>query len=623
MQRPRDEAEEEEDLRWIPAKQRRMRLLSGRLRAVAPTKEDENDADAETAAAAHLQQQQQHLPQKSLLEQRLEAERERQRRLAAAGVDAEAARAAEAAEKRAAEAAALQRQLETSFVPLVPVAERAKDVRYTSPLDTGWRPARRAVMGGEGGDSEARRLREKSRILVSGADVPPPCATFADMRLPRCVLRRLRAKGIVAPTPIQMQGLPAALKGRDMIGVAFTGSGKTLVFVLPMLLRALAEEARLPLVAGEGPLGLVVCPSRELARQTHGVAEEYSAALHEDGGFPRLRNAVCIGGMGMRDQLDQLRGGVHNVVATPGRLTDLLNKGKFGLKLCKYLVLDEADVLVDMGFEEEIRAVIDHFSEQRQTLLFSATMPQKIQAFARSALVQPIEVNVGRAGAANLDVVQEVEYVKQDAKVVYLLEVLQKTAPPVLIFCENKNDVDEIHEYLLLKGVDAVAIHGGKDQEERDFAIRTFKEGKKDVLIATDVASKGLDFPDIQHVINYDMPKEIDTYVHRIGRTGRRGRTGLATTFINKSVPETLLLDLRQLLIEAKQRVPPMLLSLQSLSGVELPGDTTSASVAAGDACPYCGGLGHKPADCPKMAAERAKQGRPHGGSGSGGGGEW
>ncbi|KAL6219701.1 hypothetical protein ACLB2K_007460 [Fragaria x ananassa] len=153
-------------------------------------------------------------------------------------------------------------------------------------------------------------------------------------------------------------------------------------------------------------------------------------------------------------------------------------------------------------------------------------MPAKIQNFARSALVKPVTVNVGQAGAANLVVTQEVEYVKQEVKIVYLLECLQKTPPPVLIFCENKADVDDIHEYLLLKGVEAVAIHGGKHQEEREYAISSFKAGKKDVLVATDVASNGLDFRDIQHVINYDMPAEIENYVHRIGRTGRCGKTG-------------------------------------------------------------------------------------------------
>ena len=185
----------------------------------------------------------------------------------------------------------------------------------------------------------------------------------------------------------------------------------------------------------------------------------------------------------------------------------------------------------------------------------------------------------------------------------YLLECLQKTAPPVLIFVESKQEADDIHEYLMLKGVEAVAIHGGKDQAEREYAIQCFKVGSKDVLIGTDVASKGLDFPEIQHVINYDMPKEIENYVHRIGRTGRCGKTGVATTFINKSCDETILLDLKHLLLEAKQRIPPVLATLE---------DPNDAGGIGGDdqtkGCAFCGGLGHRVATCPKLEAHRMKQ---------------
>ena len=201
---------------------------------------------------------------------------------------------------------------------------------------------------------------------------------------------------------------------------------------------------------------------------------------------------------------------------------------------------------------------------QRQTLLFSATMPKKIQNFAKSALVKPVTVNVGRAGAASTHIIQEVEYVKPESRIPNLLQSLQKTTPPVLIFAEKKSDVDSIHEYLLMKGVEAVSIHGSKEQEERTWAIDKFKSGLKDVLVATDVASKGLDFPDIQHVINFDMPEDIENYVHRIGRTGRRGKTGISTTYINRSIEEALLLDLKHLLIEAKQIVPEF---LQNLGG--------------------------------------------------------
>ena len=294
----------------------------------------------------------------------------------------------------------------------------------------------------------------------------------------------------------------------------------TLTFSLPMVMFAWRAEMTLPLIRGEGPTGMICCPSRELARQTYEVVETFSEHLVKDG-FKKLNCMLCIGGVSMGEQLSLLNNGLHMVVATPGRLLDFLNKKKFTADICKYICLDEADRLIDLGFEEDIRQIFDHFRYQRQTVLFSATMPSRIQEFALSALVRPVVVNVGRAGAANLDVIQEVEYVKREAKVVYLLEVLQKTAPPTLIFASNQSEVDDIHEYLLLKGIDAVAIHGGLEQSTRVKAIQEFKNGTKDVLVATDVASKGLDFPDIQHVINFDLPQEIEDYVHRIGRTGR------------------------------------------------------------------------------------------------------
>ncbi|CAL5209256.1 unnamed protein product [Lathyrus oleraceus] len=481
---------------------------------------------------------------------------------------------------------------------LMSVRELAKGITYTEPLPTGWKPPLHIRRMSK---KDCEFIQKQWHIIVNGEEIPPPIKNFKDMRFPDPILKMLKTKGIVQPTPIQVQGLPVILSGRDMIGIAFTGSGKTLVFVLPMIMMAMQEEIMMPLVPGEGPFGLIICPSRELARQTYEVIEQFLLPLKE-AGYPELRPLLCIGGIDMRSQLEIVKKGVHLVVATPGRLKDMLAKKKMNLDNCRYLTLDEADRLVDLGFEDDIREVFDHFKAQRQTLLFSATMPTKIQNFARSALVKPIIVNVGRAGAANLDVIQEVEYVKQEAKIVYLLECLQKTPPPVLIFCENKADVDDIHEYLLLKGVEGVAIHGGKDQEEREYAISSFKAGKKDVLVATDVASKGLDFPDIQHVINYDMPAEIENYVHRIGRTGRCGKTGIATTFINKNQSETTLLDLKHLLQEAKQRIPPVLGELND--PMEDTEEITGISGVKG--CAYCGGLGHRIRDCPKLEHQKS-----------------
>ncbi|KAI9503241.1 putative dead box ATP-dependent RNA helicase [Coemansia spiralis] len=484
---------------------------------------------------------------------------------------------------------------------LASAAEIAKGVVYKEPMRTNWRllPRHRSLS-----PEEVTARRKLWHIIVDGEDIPSPLVTFNSMRFPQPVLGYLKSKNIVQPSPIQMQGLPVVLSGRDMIGIASTGTGKTMAFSLPLVMLALEEECRMPLVQGEGPIGLIVCPSRELARQTYEGLLAIASALLE-GGYPELRAILAIGGVSMQEQYHTLNKGVHMVVATPGRLQDMLARGRINLDLCKYMCMDEADRMIDVGFEEEMRTIMSYFKHQRQTVLFSATMPKKIQDFAQSSLVKPVVVNVSRAGAANMDIIQEVEYVKPEMRIVYLLECLQKTPPPVVIFAENKNDVDDMLEYLLLKGVEAVAIHGSKDQEEREYAMRSYREGKKDVLIATDIASKGLDFPEIKHVINFDLPKEIENYTHRIGRTGRAGKTGVATTFINMNSSEQVLLDLKHILIEAKQRVPPVLYTIADPTDkYRLPDGSLDTSVG----CAYCGGLGHRLLDCPKLAQEQRAQ---------------
>jgi ATP-dependent RNA helicase DDX41 len=477
--------------------------------------------------------------------------------------------------------------------------EIATGIKYTTSLKTTWTAPKYLL---DQPESVNESIRNKWHIIVEGKNCPPPIKSFKEMKVPKCILDALTKKGILRPTPIQVQAIPALLSGRDIIGIAFTGSGKTLTFSLPLIMFALEEELNMPLEGGDGPIGIILCPSRELARQTYENIEFLLKAF-KNGGYPECRATLIIGGEDKRQQVQVAQEqGVHCVVATPGRLNDLLTQGKLNMDICKYLVLDEGDRMLDMGFDEEVHKIINKFKRQRQTILFSATMPQKFQDFAKNTLINPLLVNVGRAGAANLDVIQEVEYVKQEAKVVYLLECLQKTAPPVVIFCERKGDVDEIHEYLLVKGVEAVSIHGGKDQEERNESIRLYKEGVKDVLVATDIAAKGLDFPDIQHVINFDMPSEIENYVHRIGRTGRCGKTGVATTFINKDVDEHALLDLKHLLIEAKQRVPPVLQALDN------PDDDLN-DLDGTKGCSFCGGLGHRITDCPKLDKDARKIG--------------
>jgi ATP-dependent RNA helicase DDX41 len=400
-----------------------------------------------------------------------------------------------------------------------------------------------------------------------------------------------------------------------MIGIAFTGSGKTLVFALPLFLYALSEEVRAPLAPRMGPLGMIICPSRELAEQSASILRSWAAAGVR-AGAPEVRCMLSIGGTSIRESFAEYdRAGAHMLVGTPGRVLHLLNDRKMNLSQCVFLCLDEADRLIDLGFEDSIRDIVSHFPHQRQTLLFSATMPLKIAQFAKSALVRPVIVNVGRAGAAVASVRQDLEYVADEDRIVHLLRALQKTPPPVLVFAENQRDVDDIHEFFLLRNVEAVSIHGGKSQQERSEAVRLFKEGKKDVLVAGDVAAKGLDFPDVQHVINFDMPREIENYVHRIGRTGRGGKKGVATTFLGPNCQETILLDLRGLLEEAKQTVPDFLRRIQ--------GETLAGSMQRGNAqgCAFCGGLGHRILACPKLENERRKQlavGSQHGDMGGG-----
>lgn len=348
------------------------------------------------------------------------------------------------AEQKRAEQEAEALRMVSNKRKLASAQELAKGIEYVEPLKTTWTPPRhirqRTVL-------ENRKVREKNHILVETMvdeqeeDIPPPIASFRQMKIIPPVLRYLKSKNIKKPSPIQCQGLPVAFSGRDMIGVAFTGSGKTLAFSLPLLMFALEEQAKMAYQSGEGPLGMIVCPSRELARQTYEGLVQMAKCCAEDG-YPEVGILLAIGGINMAEQRHTLSKGFHIVVATPGRLQDMLEKHKFTLDLCKYLVLDEADRMIDMGFEDDVRNIMSYFKQQRQTLLFSATMPAKIRDFATSSLIKPIVVNVGRAGAASLDVIQEVEFVEQGAKMVYLLECLQKTPPPVIIFSDNKNEVD-------------------------------------------------------------------------------------------------------------------------------------------------------------------------------------
>lgn len=502
----------------------------------------------------------------------------------------------------------LMRQAQQSSVSaLVSANERISGKLYKKRLEHTWKPPYPYNKMTENEDS---LIRKKYMIEVQGSDIPPCIPNFKHMKLPIEIINELKKRNIFEPTPIQMQGLPAVFSGRDIIGIAFTGSGKTMVFVLPAVILSLEAELQLKFLPGEGPHALILAPSRELAHQTHNIVRAMVKAIAENRHYPSLETMCAIGGEPISDQTNHMRKRpVHIVVATPGRLKDLVVSKRMSMSTCMFLALDEADRLIgDEAFEEEIKDVVSQMSHQRQTVLFSATMPEKVHEFARTALVDPLVVNVGRAGVASLNVLQEIEYVPEEKqKLGRLLQCLRKTPPPVLIFCENKRDVDFVNEYLLIKGVSSVCIHSGLTQSERLNSIERFRSKRADVLIGTDVASKGLDFAttSILHVINYDLPREIENYVHRIGRTGRAGNLGVATTLIDRSTDVNALKDLRALLLESKQPVPQY---LNSLVGADA--HLSMLEVGGVRGCRYCGALGHRIKECPKIPLA-ASQNRP------------
>lgn len=258
---------------------------------------------------------------------------------------------------------------------LMAAAELAKAIKYEDPIETSWKAPRHVLAL-----SEAKRdqIRDKLRILVEGENIPPPTRKFKEMKFPKSILTGLDKKGIKKPTPIQVQGIPTVLSGRDLIGIAFTGSGKTLVFVLPLIMFCVEQEICLPFIRNEGPYGLIICPSRELAKQTHEIIQYFCRHLQQ-GGLPEIRSCLAIGGVPVNESMEVIQKGAHIMVATPGRLMDMLDKKMVTLRVCRYLCMDEADRMIDMGFEEDVRTIFSYFKGQRQTLLFSATMPKKIQ----------------------------------------------------------------------------------------------------------------------------------------------------------------------------------------------------------------------------------------------------
>jgi ATP-dependent RNA helicase RhlE len=347
----------------------------------------------------------------------------------------------------------------------------------------------------------------------------PETASFDTLGLTEDVLKAVRDAGYTTPTPIQAQAIPLVLKGRDVMGLAQTGTGKTAAFTLPIVDRLIDGPKR--------TRALVLTPTRELCVQVEESVQKY--ARHSE-----LTVVSVYGGVPLDPQQRKLRDGVDIVVATPGRLIDHLERQNVVFDDLEVLVLDEADRMLDMGFAPQINRIVADVPKYRQTLLFSATMPPEVEALARKYLRKPVVVQVGRRSQAASTVTHAVYPVPRDRKSALLASLLREEAlDSVLVFTRTKHGADRVVRHLEREGIEATAMHADKTQPQRTKALEDFKSGKVRVLVATDIAQRGLDISDITHVVNYDVPQQAEDYVHRIGRTGRAQKEGDAFTFMS------------------------------------------------------------------------------------------
>ena len=345
--------------------------------------------------------------------------------------------------------------------------------------------------------------------------------TFKELNIAEPILKALLDKNYEIPTPIQVQAIPVALGGKDILGIAQTGTGKTAAFAIPIIQNLITVSNN----RKRGIKALILTPTRELAIQIDECFTEYNK-------FTGLRNTVIFGGVNQRSQVDELKRGTDILTATPGRLLDLIAQKYIQFDSLQHFVLDEADRMLDMGFIHDIKRLIPMLPKKRQTLFFSATMPSAIATLSKSILLNPVRVEVTPESPAAETVEQHLYIVEKPQKSELLINLLnQKRNKSVLVFSRTKHGADKIARTLNKQGIFCEAIHGNKTQNARQRALTNFKSGKTHVIIATDIAARGIDINNLEYVINYDMPDVAETYIHRIGRTGRAGQNGIALTF--------------------------------------------------------------------------------------------
>jgi ATP-dependent RNA helicase DDX23/PRP28 len=420
-----------------------------------------------------------------------------------------------------------------------------------------------------------RIFKEDFNISTKGGSIPNPMRNWAESGLPKKLLDTVAAVGYTDPSPIQRAAIPIALQSRDLIGVAVTGSGKTAAFLLPLLVYI----SELPVIdesnKGDGPYGIVLAPTRELAQQIEIEARKFATPLN-------FKCVSIVGGHSIEEQAYQLRDGAEIIIATPGRLVDCIERRLIVLSQCCYIIMDEADRMIDLGFEEPVNRILDALPVQnekpdtddaenaqamssylggkdryRQTMMYTATMPGAVERIARKYLRRPAIVTIGNAGEAVETVEQRVEFATgEDRRKKRLAEVLPQFAPPVIVFVNIKRNCDAIARDIKRMGFSTVTLHGSKSQDQREAALATLRAGGADVLVATDVAGRGIDVPDVSLVVNFNMAGSIEQYTHRIGRTGRAGKSGVALTFLGPEDVDVMY-DLKQMLMKSSiSKVP-------------------------------------------------------------------
>ncbi|KAI1614251.1 pre-mRNA-splicing ATP-dependent RNA helicase prp28 [Exophiala viscosa] len=534
--------------------------------------------------------------------------------------DEAARKYAEALQSRDGEAGAARAQ------EILEMERRRKEESNRMAIDKHWSEKRLDQMR----ERDWRIFKEDFNIATKGGGIPNPMRNWKESNLPQRLLDIVDQVGYVEPSAVQRAAIPIALQNRDLIGVAVTGSGKTAAFLLPLLVY-IAELPRLDeddMRRNSGPYAIILAPTRELAQQIEIEAKKFATPL----GFTVVS---IVGGHSIEEQAYNLRNGAEIIIATPGRLVDCIERRIIVLEQCCYVIMDEADRMIDLGFEEPVNKILDALpvtnekpdsdiaedpramsqalggkDRYRQTMMYTATMPAAVERIARKYLRRPAIVTIGNVGEAVETVEQRVEFVSgEDKRKKRLNEILAsgEFRPPIIVFVNIKRNCDAVARDIKHMGFSSVTLHGSKTQDQREAALQSVRDGKTDVLVATDLAGRGIDVPDVSLVVNFNMAHNIESYTHRVGRTGRAGKSGVAITFLGNEDSEVLY-DLKQMLMKSSiSRVPEELrkheAAQQKKQGRGAAGATKS--ITAGDESGGHGGYG----------------GSSSGGGGGGGGG--